>query len=304
MSFYGVQLDVQTRRIIHDMKMKFSKVAAGLEVRKIGKLFRSLDQVPNGTISEFEFEETQKTVSIVLRKNDIQVLWKYFQTDVPTRVNYRAFQDFFRNPLSVRAKKHLHEVFAFLDDNASESLDPQEITNHICDAVLYEMKLCNGSRDDMLDAFFHLFDKDGNGQIEYSEFEKFYDDMNSQITSDEVFCRHQTRMWGVPEGDSAEISLTYVRGIISQMRQKLIARTQGVQDEFLLIKLNREFETTRTHSHNDSFNLHELDQLLIKIGLPLCEKYLNAVFAFFDKEKNGFVKYDDFEKHLIFNPYK
>ena len=79
MSFYGVQLDVQVMRIIMDMKLKFSKIAGGLETRKLSMWLKHFDVNNCGLVSAGQLKEALHKVAIIYRSNEYQVLMANFE---------------------------------------------------------------------------------------------------------------------------------------------------------------------------------------------------------------------------------
>ena len=112
-----------------------------------------------------------------------------------------------------RRLHHVETVFDALDQEGLGYLNPCEVAKHICDKILYEMYLCNGGREDMLQSFFELFLTETDGKITREEWLAFYTDMSSQVSSDEVFVKHLERMWNVLERDVNTIPEYYVRGV-------------------------------------------------------------------------------------------
>lgn len=261
MSFYGVQLDVQTKRVIHDIKMKFSKVNGGLEVRKMTHCFKECDAYQRNEISVEEFVASLHHVGIIYPPNEIQVIGRYFQSSEGF-INYAEFLKCLRGPVPERRMNHIVSTFKVLDIDNSSALNVIDISAFIHDHVLYELKLCNGHRKEMLDAFFNLFeccfDKNGDAHISMEEWVSFYSDLSATYSSDDVFCAHLTRMWGVKEGDSTTTTEQIIRMITTCIRYKLINKTTGVNDEFLLMKIFREFENDRVHDKEGSFDMEQL----------------------------------------------
>ena len=115
----------------------------------------------------------------------------------------------------------------------------------------------------MLDAFFNffdLFDKNVDAHISMEEWVSFYSDISAAYSSDEVSCANLTRMWGVNEGDSTATTDQIIRMITTCIRYKLINKTTGVDDKFLLLKIFREFETDRVHDREGNFDMEQLQE--------------------------------------------
>merc|ERR1712224_75766 len=156
----------------------------------------------------------------------------------------------------------------------------------------------------MLEYFFALFDKNHDHLVSKKEWNDFYDDLSAQVSSDEVFCSFLNKTWGISENDGTEVPESYVKGIVERLREKLYNKTDGVKEEFVLRKIYQDFDIEKAHNKPRCFNLNQMRDMLIKLGIPLSHKYLTAVFNYFDKARMGFIEYDYFEKFIIFDPYK
>jgi Ca2+-binding EF-hand superfamily protein len=96
MSLYGVQLDVNCLRIIHNMQMVFSHANGGWQVRQMSQSFHQKDPYRNMLISLADFEEVLKAVGIIIRSHEVQALAKYFDRYNDGRIDYHEFLDRFR----------------------------------------------------------------------------------------------------------------------------------------------------------------------------------------------------------------
>jgi len=163
--------------------------------------------------------------------------------------------------MSERRKKHVQAIFDILDKDHTGSLNLEEVGWHIPDKYLYDQQLVNGDRETMLQYLFNLFDKDGSGLIHFNEWYSFYDDMSAQITSDDVFCAALTQTWGISEDDHTEIPEAYVRGLVERLREKLINRSVGVKEEFILKKIYQDFDIESKHAKLRCFDIEQMDEM-------------------------------------------
>lgn len=113
----------------------------------------------------------------------------------------------------------------------------------------------------MLECFFNLFDKDSNRLVCWDEFQLFYTDMSSQVSSDQVFQHILSTTWAIPAHDVVEIHESYVKGIVERVREKLYNRTVGVKEEFVLKKIYQDFDIQRTHDRPGHFDIEQMDEL-------------------------------------------
>jgi len=123
MSFYGIELDVQKKEIIHDIKMKFSNRSSGVDVRKLTRCFKYFDGLNTGNISSSEFIRALKEVAIIYRPNETQVLASFFKSTcgTPNYINYMNFLKEFKQPMSERRRKHVDACFEVMDHDKTGS---------------------------------------------------------------------------------------------------------------------------------------------------------------------------------------
>ena len=50
-------------------------------------------------------------------------------------------------------------------------------------------------------------------------------------------------------------------------------------------------------------SIQDLDGLLVKLGIPADESIVCALFALFDREKNGSIDFSNFNRFVVYDPY-
>eukprot|EP01016_Furgasonia_blochmanni_P036853 TRINITY_DN4263_c0_g1_i1.p2 TRINITY_DN4263_c0_g1~~TRINITY_DN4263_c0_g1_i1.p2 ORF type:complete len:169 (-),score=25.10 TRINITY_DN4263_c0_g1_i1:35-541(-) len=127
----------------------------------------------------------------------------------------------------------------------------------------------------------------------------YYTDWGSTTPSDDLFVNRIETIWGVNEYDRCTPTKEEVKAIIKNLRSKIIIKTAGAKDETILRRIFNEYDTERVGYLNpDQFN-----SLLIRMELPVISKYLGAVFAFLDKNKTGFIEFEEFVSYVLYDPF-
>lgn len=75
------------------------------------------------------------------------------------------------------------------------------------------------------------------GILTREEFLAFYDDLNVNYADDERFIKYVSKQWGYVASKQDGITEEALREIIKSLRFKLIQKSKGTYDEFLMKKL-------------------------------------------------------------------
>ena len=106
-----------------------------------------------------------------------------------------------------------------------------------------------------------------------------------------------SRQWNYAPTQTVTVSEPALREIIKALRFKLIQKSKGTNDEFLLTKLFNEYDMNKS-----GYICHdELDLMLKKLELPIQDKFLNPLFAKLDKNESGRIEYDEFKRFVFFD---
>lgn len=154
------------------------------------------------------------------------------------------------------------------------------------------------TRDNLISEFLLNFDTP-NGMISRDDFLRYYEDVSLALPSDEFFVSLIQNSWGIVEEEENEVKTETVKQVVKILRQRLIQKTTGNHDEFVLRKLFNDFDLNRS----GNLCLEELYAMMIKLEIPIQKKYLGAVFRHFDINNNGLIEFEEFLNYIINNPY-
>lgn len=154
------------------------------------------------------------------------------------------------------------------------------------------------TKDQLIDDFLLNFDS-ADGTISLDDLLRYYEDVSLSVPSDEFFVAMIKSSWGVVEEEENEVKAETVKEIIRILRQRLVQKTNGNHDEFILRKLFNDFDLNRS----GSLSLEELHAMMIKLEIPIQKKFLAAVFRHFDTNNNGLIEFEEFLNYIINNPY-
>jgi Ca2+-binding EF-hand superfamily protein len=91
--------------------------------------------------------------------------------------------------------------------------------------------------------------------------------------------------WNSPIKTGPPATQQELEAVIRALRFKLIQKTNGTSDEFLLRKVFDEFDINR----NSSISAYELDLMLKELELPTPAKLISPLMLHLDKNKSGYI---------------
>lgn len=154
------------------------------------------------------------------------------------------------------------------------------------------------TKDQLIEDFSQNFESP-DGSVSRDAFLRYYEDVSLSVPSDEFFMSLIQNSWGIIEEDTNEVNSETVKQIVKTLRQRLIQKTVGNHDEFIMRKLFNDFDVNKS----GALCLEELYAMMIKLEIPIQKKFLGAVFNKFDINKNGFIEFEEFINYVINNPY-
>ena len=158
------------------------------------------------------------------------------------------------------------------------------------------------TKDQIISEFLVNFEGvggDHDGKISIDEFIQYYTDLSVGISSDEYFSETIMNDWGIKDEHKSDVSKQEMEFIVKLFRQKLTQKTTGGHDEMYLRKLFMEFDINKS----GFLGMDELLAMMIKMEIPVHEKYLAALFGMFDKSGDGQIEFEEFVHYILYNPY-
>lgn len=49
--------------------------------------------------------------------------------------------------------------------------------------------------------------------------------------------------------------------------------------------------------------MQDLDQLFERLHVPVAQRYVSALFLMFDKDRSGFIEFEEFERFVLYEPF-
>jgi Ca2+-binding EF-hand superfamily protein len=127
-----------------------------------------------------------------------------------------------------------------------------------------EFKLGYKTKDVILKEFLNLVPISPEGYITQEEFFNFYTDLSINIPSDQAYSDFVSGQWGVALQKVATPTAEEVKSALKNIRFKLLQRTNGTHEEFILRKIFSEFDVARRGKLNED----DLSAMLTKLEIP------------------------------------
>ena len=131
------------------------------------------------------------------------------------------------------------------------------------------------------------------------EFVAFFDDLSVNFPHDEPFIKYVGHCWGYAPERCQEANEESLRFIIKSLRFKLIQKSKGTNDEFLMRKLFNEYDENK----NGFISPFELDLMLKRLELPITPEFVEPLFKKLDKNCTGNIEYDEFKRFIFFDAF-
>lgn len=203
--------------------------------------------------------------------------------------------------MNLRRHNIINKVFdGFVRDNSRKDyIYLEDLANAY--NVSHNLEYIQGkkNKEQLLLEFSCNFDVNSENMISRDEFIRYNEDISLAVPSDEAFMLLVKNVWGVIEDEENEVNKESIKSIVKTIRQRLIQKTVGNHDEYILRKIFNDFDINK----NGNLSLEELYAMMIKLEIPIQKKFLAPIFKKFDKNGNGIIEFEEFVNYLINNPY-
>ena len=116
----------------------------------------------------------------------------------------------------------------------------------------------------------------------------FYNDVNVNFAHNDIFFRYVGSVWHYTPEKMQAVSEDAIRNAVKKLRFKLIEKTQGSKDEFVIRKLFDEYDCNK----NFYLSPYDLSQMLIRQGINLEAHLVEKVHERLDKNSSGYIEFD------------
>ena len=159
------------------------------------------------------------------------------------------------------------------------------------------------TREQILGEFLNNFDGakgNNDGIVTRQEWNDYYTDLAMSTPSDEYFVRMMEQVWCVGEDEENSIFIDQVKTLVTMMRQRLLVLSNTSQEEFVLRKIFKDFDT----NNSGTITIDELSAMCAKLQISVERKYIQAMLKVLDSNKSGMLEFEEFANFLLYDPYK
>jgi len=233
-------------------------------------------------------------------KHQATALFLFYDKNGDGRISYDEFLDAFREDLNPRRKNIVSKVWKMVDFKSTGKISLNEIALfYRPDQVSQEYIQSNVDSEKALGEFWSYFQHDSEGLVSFDEFNKYYVDVSAGVGTDENFMKLLEMTWGVYE-DEVRAPETVVNNFVRLFREKLIAKTTGVMDEYIMSELFNSYDLNKSGLMSKT----DFSAIAIKLGIEFPENVVDGLFARFPTSRKNFVEFKQFHDYLLYNIYK
>jgi Ca2+-binding EF-hand superfamily protein len=105
--------------------------------------------------------------------------------------------------------------------------------------------------------------------------------------------------WGAQLQKVSVPGLEEVKSALKTIRFKLLQRTNGTHEEFILRKIFNEFDLARRGKLNED----DLSAMLVKLEIPTERRLIAPIIGKLSHQHDGLIDFNDFEQFLFYDPF-
>ena len=180
-----------------------AKVKAQLEsrgsrtIRGLGRTFRALDSYDgNRKLDPAELEVGLRENGCDLTKQEVAILFAFFDTDRDGTVNFDEFLVGIRGTLNQRRQAMVDKAFLKFDKDGNGTIEPADLRG-VYDTSMHP-KVISGEKteNDVFMEFLGSFgDRNGDGKIDRKEWNDYYAAVSASIDNDDHFVQLMKTAW-------------------------------------------------------------------------------------------------------------
>lgn len=137
------------------------------------------------------------------------------------------------------------------------------------------------------------------GNVSKDEFYQHMCEIATTYPNDEAFVSGISKIWNVIEDEDAGLDNIRVMHLLSLMRQRLLTKANGQQEEFKLRDMFRVFDK----DGSGALSIAELGGMLAELGVLVQERELIGMMKVLDTSMNGVIEFEEFQNFLVVDPY-
>jgi len=265
---------------------------------QLRRAFKTADFSGNRQLDKDEFEEAMGYSGLFLTKQDISLLFKYYDQSGDGNISYDEFVSGLAQPISSQPRRYklVMKVFDMMDRSGNGIIESNDVA-HLYNAKKHpDVRTGEKSEEDVLVEFLKGFEgkkesKTKDGRITRAEFEAYYSELSASIPSDTYFVSMMESVWMVREDGTPDETQVRLKELMTILKEKVRQKTAvGKEDKETL------YQTFKFFDRDDSKSVtkDEFKWSMEKYGIMLDRRELSSFFANFDPDNSGSISYKEF----------
>jgi len=206
--------------------------------------------------------------------------------------------------MSEERKKEVAKIFAGLDPEKTGKVLLDDLSKWYSVDKNPDFISGKKTREELVKEFLAYFEKVPtykDGYITKDDFFDYFNNLSTLMTDDEKFAEMVGEEFKAPEDqkkDDEEMMRERVDTLVKTMRNRLLTQAK-TQDEYYLRSLLNQYDNDKSVG----ISVDQLIWVLLKLGIAVDRKYVEALFKRFPLNNSGAIDYEEFCTFMIQNPY-
>ncbi|KAM9311693.1 calcyphosin-2 [Gastrophryne carolinensis] len=165
----------------------------------LGKYLRQLDKNESRWLGKTELKQALKTYHLDVSQKVFESLWHIFDEDDVGRVDYGIFVRSLFGEMSEYRKLFLRKAFRKLDPNKTGAISMVDVKKFYCAKKHPQVLSGSATEEEIKSAFLETLENACSNprEVNYSEFEDYYEALSIDIMCDEDFINILRNSWGI-----------------------------------------------------------------------------------------------------------
>lgn len=175
--------------ILEQFRKTISQRASGGGIRRLGRIFRRMDDNHNNNLSLEELQSGLNDYGLRLNASDLRILFLALDKRGEGSVTYSEFLGAVRGPMNRNRQKWVDMAFNIADRDNSGIVDFKDIAMSYDAGSHPDVQAGRITADHVFDQFLEKWERNGvrDGKVTLEEFREYYNDVSASIDSDEYF---------------------------------------------------------------------------------------------------------------------
>mmetsp|Transcript_10864 Transcript_10864/g.22298 ORF Transcript_10864/g.22298 Transcript_10864/m.22298 type:complete len:890 (+) Transcript_10864:3-2672(+) len=194
------KVDGILKKLREELKSRGARGITGL-----ARKFRIMDDDDSKSLDVKEFAKAMRECNLRLGKEDLGMLFAFFDADGGGTITYDEFLEGVRGDINDRRKELIMLAFNVIDKDGNGVLEPEDVVDTYDASKHPDVLTGRKTRDEVLAEFLDTFDVGGekDGMVTKDEFINYYKNISASIDSDEYFELMIRNAWHITGGKGA-----------------------------------------------------------------------------------------------------